>query len=219
VPISARVGTEEADRLMPWVKIDDGFFDNPTNRRLGPAGRDLFLAGLAYCAKGLTDGRIEKADLPLILASAQAKPAGIAKLVGAGRWIDCGDHLEVAEYLTYQFSKARVLADRDRDREKKRRQRAAAPRPPQGTDGRFRPQGDTPGGHPEGTTRGESPATRPDPTPHRTLTSSSPGTPRPELRPVHEVLNGRPPVDTDLNLEAVATLRTTIHPTLGDDAA
>lgn len=135
---------------MTWVKLDDTFYDNPTNRALGPAGRDLFIAGLAYCAKGLTDGVIPKDDLALVLAQAQAKRTIVAKLVKAGRWIDRGDHYEVDQYLTYQPSKAKVLADRERDAAKKRRQRGAANR---GDEGRYVPQGtaggDTPQGLPE----------------------------------------------------------------------
>lgn len=109
---------------MPWVKIDDGFFDNRTNRALGAPGRDLFLAGLCYCAKGLTDGIIAKTDLALILAQAQAKPRVVEQLVKAGRWIDHGDHYEVDEYLTYQWSRARVEAEREASRERQRRARA-----------------------------------------------------------------------------------------------
>lgn len=111
---------------MTWVKIDDKFYDNPTNRSLGPAGRDLFIAGLTYCAKGLTDGVIPKCDLPLLLAQAQAKKATVEKLLEAGRWLDLGDRFEVVEYLTYQLSKERVLAERERARKKKQRQRAEA---------------------------------------------------------------------------------------------
>jgi hypothetical protein len=97
---------------MTWVKLDDGFFDNGTNRRLGADGRDLFVAGLCFCAKGLTDGRIPKADLGLVLASAQAKQRTVKRLVDAGRWVDGGDHFEVVDYLRYQPSREKVLADR-----------------------------------------------------------------------------------------------------------
>lgn len=110
---------------MPWVRIDDTFMDNPVNRSLGPAGRDLFLAGLCYCAKGLTDGRIPKADLPLILAQAQAKRATVGKLTEAGRWTDEGDHYQVDAYLTYQPSKAKVQADREAATRRQARHRHA----------------------------------------------------------------------------------------------
>jgi hypothetical protein len=188
---------------MPWVKIDDGFFDNPTNRDLGSAGRDLFLAGLCYCAKGLTDGHISRRDLPLILAQAQVRKSTVTKLIEAGRWIDRGDHLEVAEYLTYQPSRARVEADREAAKERQRR-------------ARTRSHAVTPT-----VTNGVTHAP-PDPTrpPTRTLTSSSPGTPpRPDLKPVSAVLAERPerPPSDEL-LAGVATLREHLHPTT-DDAA
>ena len=108
---------------MPWVRIDDVFYDNVGNRALGPAGRDLFVAGLCYCAKGLTDGRIPKVDLPLILAQAQARKVTVAKLIDAGRWVDHGDWLEVVAYLNYQQSRAKVTADRAAAAERQRRAR------------------------------------------------------------------------------------------------
>lgn len=144
---------------MTWVKIDDKFYDNPTNRELGAAGRDLFVAGLCYCAKGLTDGTIPKVDVPLLLAQAQAKRATVTRLVDAGRWLDLGDRYQVAEYLEYQLSKERVLADRERARKKKQRQRAGLddedddpfePVPPGSPPGDIPgdTQGDAPGGVP-----------------------------------------------------------------------
>lgn len=90
---------------MSWVKLDDGFFDNPTNRSLGSAGRDLYIAGLCFCAKSLTDGRIAKTDVALVVALAQTKPATVKKLVTAGRWLDRGDHYEVDQYLKYNPSR------------------------------------------------------------------------------------------------------------------
>lgn len=139
---------------MTWVKIDDKFYDNPTNRALGPAGRDLFIAGLTYCAKGLTDGAIPKVDLPLLLAQAQAKRSTVEKLLEAGRWLDLGDRFEVAEYLTYQLSKERVLADRERARKKKQRQRAGGD---DDEDDFESVPPDVPPGSPPGDTQGDTP--------------------------------------------------------------
>lgn len=97
---------------MTWVKIDDGFYDNVTNRALGAAGRDLYIAGLCFCSKGLTDGRIPKTDVPLLLAQAQAKPAAVRKLVDAGRWTDDGDSYQVVAYLEYNPSRQRTEEQR-----------------------------------------------------------------------------------------------------------
>jgi hypothetical protein len=163
---------------MPWVKLDDTFYDNPTNRSLGPAGRDLFVAGLAYCAKGLTDGVIPKGDLQLVLAQAQAKRSLVDRLIGAGRWSDEGDHFLVSEYLTYQPSKAKVLADREHEREKKRRQRQAGARASrQGANGRFVPPGTTQVDNPGGVPGGGPPLPVPSRPPTRGCTTAAADTP------------------------------------------
>lgn len=159
---------------MTWVKVDDKFYDNPTNRELGAAGRDLFLAGLCYCAKGLTDGTIPKVDVPLLLAQAQAKRATVTRLVDAGRWLDLGDRYEVAEYLEYQLSKERVLADRERARKKKQRQRA-------GIEDDEDPFEDVPPGSPPGDTTRDTQGDDPG------------GVPAPPSRPVPSTPDLRPP--------------------------
>lgn len=158
---------------MTWVKIDDKFYDNRANRELGAAGRDLFLAGLCYCNKGLTDGEIPKVDVPMLLAQAQAKKATIERLLAAGRWLDLGDRYEVAEYLEYQPSKAKVLAEREKARKKKQRQRAGQP-----DDDPFE---DVPLGSPPGDTPRDSPG------------DSPPVVPVPPSRPVPSTPNLRPP--------------------------
>lgn len=111
---------------MTWVRLDDQFYDNPRNRALGPSGRDLFVAGLCYCNKGLTDGTIAKADLPLLLAQAQAKRSTVQVLVDAGRWVEHDDHYQVDNYLKFQPSRAKVLADRAAAAERALRSRARA---------------------------------------------------------------------------------------------
>lgn len=108
---------------MTWVKIDDKFFDNLTNRGLGAAGRDLFVASLCFCAKTDTDGEIPKTEIPLLLAQAQAKPGIVKKLVAAGRWTDDGDHYTVVNYLRYNPSAEQVRTEREAAAERQRRWR------------------------------------------------------------------------------------------------
>ncbi len=43
---------------MPWVKIDDHFDEHPKMAAVGPLGWALWLAGLAYSNRNLTDGFI-----------------------------------------------------------------------------------------------------------------------------------------------------------------
>ena len=45
---------------MSWVKIDDHFSDHPKVVQAGPEAAWLYICGLCYCAKYLTDGFIPK---------------------------------------------------------------------------------------------------------------------------------------------------------------
>ena len=43
---------------MPWVRVDDHFNEHPKLAKVGPLGWGIWLAGLAYCNRNLTDGFI-----------------------------------------------------------------------------------------------------------------------------------------------------------------
>jgi hypothetical protein len=43
---------------MPWVRIDDEYAEHPKLASVGPLGHALWLAGLAYCNRNMTDGFI-----------------------------------------------------------------------------------------------------------------------------------------------------------------
>jgi len=43
---------------MPWVRVDDHFDEHPKMARVGPLGWAMWVAGLAYCNRNLTDGFI-----------------------------------------------------------------------------------------------------------------------------------------------------------------
>jgi hypothetical protein len=43
---------------MPWIRIDDHFDEHPKLAAVGPVGWGVWLAGLAYCNRNLTDGFI-----------------------------------------------------------------------------------------------------------------------------------------------------------------
>lgn len=104
--------------FVSWVKLDDQFFSHPKARESGRDGALLFLAGLTYCARHLTDGRIPKSAVPIIAAEAWAKPAAARKLVEVGLWHDKGDHYEAHDYLDRNPTRAKVLSDREAARER-----------------------------------------------------------------------------------------------------
>ena len=43
---------------MPWVRLDDQFPDHPKSLAVGPLGSWLYICGLAYANRFLTDGFI-----------------------------------------------------------------------------------------------------------------------------------------------------------------
>lgn len=125
---------------MPWVKVDDHFAEHPKHAAVGPVGWGVWLAGLAYCNRQLTDGFIPAAVAETIggkwrvLAPAATKVEQewtisrtngvgsenidadwvIALLVGVGLWSRVAGGYMVHDYPDYQPSKAEVLADRAR---------------------------------------------------------------------------------------------------------
>lgn len=106
---------------MAWVKIDDQFPDHPKVMAAGPLASWLYVCGLAYCARFLTDGFISRAqvrkmadvDNPLELAEA---------LIRAGLWHrdEERDGFCVHDYLEYNPDAEQVRASRQAVSEKRR---------------------------------------------------------------------------------------------------
>jgi hypothetical protein len=114
---------------MPWFKVDDTAHAHPKMRRAGKSAVGLWVMCGSYAAAYLTDGIIPAET------AAEGTPTQIAKLVKAGLWHEqghacprCpqpmpGDYV-MHDYLRYNPTRARVVAERDREAEKKRAQRA-----------------------------------------------------------------------------------------------
>ena len=45
---------------MPWVRLSDDFYDHPKFIHAGPLGLGVWISGLAYCNRNLTDGVISE---------------------------------------------------------------------------------------------------------------------------------------------------------------
>lgn len=107
---------------MTWVKLDDQFPDHPKIDQAGPLAGWLYVCGLAYCNRQLTDGFIPKATMPrLSTVPAPAKHA--AALVAAGLWDAVEGGWQVHDYLDFQPSREKVLAERAAATERQRRSR------------------------------------------------------------------------------------------------
>jgi hypothetical protein len=97
---------------MAWVKLDDQFPDHPKVVAAGPAAGWLYVCGLAYCSRYLTDGFIPK-DQIRRLADVGSTQKHAEALVAVGLWERTEGGYLVHDYLEYNPSKERVLATRD----------------------------------------------------------------------------------------------------------
>jgi hypothetical protein len=129
---------------MAWVRIDDHLDEHPKIAQAGPLGLALFVAGLAYCNRNLTDGYIPRAVALTLLEFSHPDHDGnplpisvtngmqghditaqdvIDTLLELRLWKTARGGYQVHDYHDYQPTKARVLADRKaaRDRMKNHR--------------------------------------------------------------------------------------------------
>lgn len=126
---------------MTWVKIDDHFNEHPKLAAVGPVGWGIWLAGLAYCNRNLTDGFIPRAvaigfggDWTVEAAEERDGVPGyvtwdisrgtgmhgedmdtswvIDRLIEYGLWEPVSGGYRVHDYDDYQPTKAEVLAMR-----------------------------------------------------------------------------------------------------------
>lgn len=104
---------------MAWVKLDDQF---PDHWKLAELGEDaplcgwLYVCGLAFCNRQLTDGRIPKAHVGRLMSVRAAELA--ERLVEVGLWEDADTHYVVHDYLDYQPTREKVLAERAATKER-----------------------------------------------------------------------------------------------------
>lgn len=117
---------------MAWVKLDDGFYMHPKVAGRSPAAVGLHVSALCYCSQNLTDGLLPKGMEKRITSTPNVGKL-VAELVEAGLWHDDGTDWRMHDYLDFQPTRAKVLADREasakrqRDaREKRLAERASA---------------------------------------------------------------------------------------------
>jgi len=124
---------------MPWIRIDDHYDEHPKLARVGPLGQALWLAGLAYCNRNMTDGFIpwgvagglislefidaderahriyggpEIPDDEGFIPSPFTASFVIKLLTDAGVWDFAPFGYQVHDYCEYQPTKAQILEER-----------------------------------------------------------------------------------------------------------
>jgi hypothetical protein len=117
---------------MPWVRIDDHFPDHPKIVSAGPLGAWLYVAGLCYCNRLLTNGFIPVSQVAR-LVPADHPEVFSTKLCDLRLWSATTrrgvDGFLVHDYLKYQASKAKILKKRAETTERVRRLRTGAVTP------------------------------------------------------------------------------------------
>lgn len=116
---------------MAWVSIDDQFHDHPKAEQVGPLGRDLFVAGLEYANRNLTDGFIPKATAGRLVSFFEIPGIGVTVnpydvvqlLLDAGMWHEVEGGFQIHDYLDFQPSSAEVERRREQKRERQQRWR------------------------------------------------------------------------------------------------
>ncbi len=96
---------------MAWVKIDDQFTDHPKIVAAGPLAGWLYVAGLCYSARYLTDGFVPRAQVRKLVDVDEVTPL-VTALVTAGLWRESQGGYTIHDYLDYNPPAEKVKAER-----------------------------------------------------------------------------------------------------------
>lgn len=198
---------------MVFANFDDGFADSPKVEALSDAAFRLHVAGILYSTRLLTDGVIHEARVARLVP--RYKPRTLKELLGTvwhGSGHSCADcpqpgpnAVVIHDFLDWNRSKDRVLADRAKAAERQRRVRSqrTAPVSHGVTDGVTHTTHSTPL-HSDVTEPPQPPAQRGERSRRR---QPDVGPVAAALPTIADVLADRPPVDQDMNLAEVRALR------------
>lgn len=107
---------------MPWVRIDENAMDHPKIGGLADGAFRLWVQGLAYCQKYLTDGYVSEIALKGLRAYS---PKRRAALIECGLWDTSETGIRVHDFLDWNESREHVMLARQlaKDRMRKAREK------------------------------------------------------------------------------------------------
>jgi hypothetical protein len=108
---------------MPWVRLDDNFPDHPKVVDAGPLAAWLYVCGVAYASRYLTDGYIPAGQVRK-LADVDGAAALADRLVEVGLWERVDGGFQVHDFLEYNPSAEKVRAERSAAKERMQRVRS-----------------------------------------------------------------------------------------------
>jgi hypothetical protein len=97
---------------MPWVRIDDQFADHPKIVAAGPLASWLYICGLTYASRLLTDGFIPAGQVRKLADVSNAQKLADS-LVRVGLWDVAEGGYAIHDYLEYNPSRTKTLATRE----------------------------------------------------------------------------------------------------------
>lgn len=95
---------------MPYLRLDDNVMEHPKMERLSDPAFRIWMRGLTYCARLMTDGFI-----PRRLALSWGSLKRIGELMAAGLWDEAVGGYRVHDYLDWNESRERILERRRAD--------------------------------------------------------------------------------------------------------
>lgn len=104
---------------MATAKFDDGLPSNPKFIAAGAIASWLWVCGVLYCRRGLTDGLIPRIVVPTLVIGLKSPYTHAAKLVDVKLWDVDGQDFRVHDFLDWNPSKQQVEGYRAYDRERK----------------------------------------------------------------------------------------------------
>jgi hypothetical protein len=104
---------------MTWAKLDDRFDENPKVLSVPIEARLLYVCGLTYSARALSDGFIPAALLPRLVPDLRRPERRAAELVRAGLWEEAArPGWRIHDWEKYNPPAAVVKAERERARQR-----------------------------------------------------------------------------------------------------
>lgn len=102
---------------MTWVKLDDCFTDHPKIAEAGPLASWLYVCGLTYASRLLTDGFIPRSQVRRLADLENAEELA-ERLVSVGLWDTTDGGYRIHDYLDFNPSRDEVLTKRSHDLER-----------------------------------------------------------------------------------------------------
>jgi len=99
-----------------WFRLDGDFVENPKVVALSDRAFRLYMAGLCYSSRNLTDGLLTDRAVKVVCALTSGARRHIVELREANLWVPCDEGYEINDYWLYQPPAEELKGLRDKRR-------------------------------------------------------------------------------------------------------